>query len=120
MTDSDVIVSGEYRIKMATPVVIPNGGIFVEMAQVDITSAVSKAEIHFVIASEDDDIFDPGPESRTFQDTFQLTTTHTIIRAFAQHPDMEDSDVVESAVFTIEAAPPRSILRAGPSQTRRR
>jgi hypothetical protein len=70
------------------------------------TSAVSKTEILYVIANKDDDTFNPGPESRSFHGTIRLAETNSILRAYAKHADMEDSSVIQSGVFTIEAAPP--------------
>jgi hypothetical protein len=99
--NSQVSVSEAYHIKPLPPIISPNGGVFEDSVTIEMSSETEGSLLHYSL-----DGSSPTAASLLYSGPIRFATTGIIVKAIALHPDMDDSDVVESKSFTVAAAAP--------------
>ena len=89
--------------KVAKPTFSPNGGSFTEAQTVTITCATEGASIYYTT-----DGTDPTTSSTQYNNNnkVNVTTTNTTLKAIAVLDGMENSNIAESELFTIQPEAP--------------
>jgi hypothetical protein len=94
-----VTVSNTVPTVVATPVITPNGGSFVGVVSVTVTTATTGATLRYTL-----DGTDPTAASPAYSTALTLTTS-TTVKARGFKAGLTDS-AVATAAFTVTAAPP--------------
>jgi len=76
----------------------PNGGLFVDLVQVVLSTPTPGSEIYHTL-----DGSDPNEGSRRFGHALSLSATGIVLKDIAIHPDMHHSDLAVSNDFTVVA-----------------
>ncbi|EKX49245.1 hypothetical protein GUITHDRAFT_104774 [Guillardia theta CCMP2712] len=98
---SDVVTTDTIVVSTAIPTIIPNGGDFVDVATVSISSATPGAEIYYTL-----DGSTPTAQSRMYVAPVLVESTDVVVKAMARHHLLEDSEVISSDVFHVHASVP--------------
>ena len=101
MAASVISESVAYEIEVVDPTFQPDGGEFVDSAQVTIVCSKPGAFLHYTLDSSD-----PTSASPMYKSPLALGQTGLVIKAIAIHPDLLESEVTESVPFVIKAFPP--------------
>ena len=99
---SAVAVSPQVMVACESPSITPDGGTFVDFAEVTLSSGVAGASVHFT-----EDGSEPDVTSAIFEFPFRVQKTGAVIKAVTVHPLLDTSAVTESLVFTVKAAKPQ-------------
>jgi len=102
MSPSEVAESVAFILEASDPTISPNGGIFVNTAQLTISTATPGAAIYYTL-----DGSTPTSISNKYTGSFAVGVTDLVVKAVALHTGLAASSVAESAAFTIQASPPQ-------------
>jgi hypothetical protein len=105
---SAVAASAQVLLACESPSITPDGGAFVDYAEVVLRSEVAGASVHFT-----NDGSEPTATSAIFEFPICVGKTGTVIKAITMHPLLNMSAVTVSQVFTVKAAKPRLQPDAG-------